>query len=214
MCAPTAIVTRPDRTDWYSSVLGGFLNALMISAAQRYVAVKLGDGRCPDAVHVFVQFLRRVPPGEVVVTCNALRVSSRHCVVRVELSPGVQPAAGNGSAPSDGLPATTVGIVTLADFSKELGLSQESKPAICTPPSPPSRDTDCATIDDPVVDATPVTSKLHWVAPRSPSGLWGHRLGGHHREVWVSFRDGSMINDLFHLALLSDLVRLPPVAPD
>ncbi|KAL5365234.1 thioesterase-like superfamily-domain-containing protein [Aspergillus floccosus] len=188
------------QTDPNSSVLGGFLDALMLSAAQRFAAAKFGPRRFPDAVHAFVQFLKMVPPGEVVITCDTLRVSSRQCVVKVELA---------GSAEASAT-ITTVGIVTLGDISKEAGLSQPSQPALCTPPAPPNRETECVTIDDPVVDATPVTSKLNWVAPRSPDGLWGHRLGGHHREVWVSFRDGSQIDDMYHLALLSDMPLQPP----
>ena len=189
---------RLGQTDPSSSVLGGFLNALMLSAAQRFAAAEFGPGRFPDPVHAFVQFLKMVPPGEVVVTCDALRVSSRQCVVKVELAGSVEASAATA----------TVGIITLGDISKEAGLSQPSQSAVCTPPAPPNRETECVTIDDPVVDATPVTSKLNWVAPRSPDGLWGHRLGGHHREVWVSFRDGSSIDDMYHLALLSDMVGL------
>ncbi|BCR95750.1 thioesterase family protein [Aspergillus luchuensis] len=62
----------------------------------------------------------------------------------------------------------------------------------------------------PFVSSTPVTAKMNWVAPRSPQGLWGHRLGGHNREVWLSFRDGSKLSDVLHLAYLSDLPLQPP----
>ncbi|KAL4890508.1 thioesterase-like superfamily-domain-containing protein [Aspergillus ambiguus] len=180
------------------SVLGGFLDAVMLAAAQQFAAAKFPDGRFPDPVHVFVQFLKMVPPGEVCITCDLLRASSRQCVVKVDLT------AGPSTSP------TTVGIVTLADMSKEAGLSQPSQPTACTPPAPPNRETECMTVDDPVVDATPVTAKLNWVAPRPADGFWGHRLGGHHREVWVSFRDGARIDDVYHLALLSDMPLQPP----
>lgn len=126
------------------------------------------------------------------ITCHRLRNSSRQCVLRVELSR-------SGSAES-----TTVSIVTFGDLSKEKGLSQDTRPAIPTPL--PQRQTECVPIDDPVVDATPVTRKLHWVAPKGANGLWGHRLGGHHREVWLSPRDGSKLSSIYHLALLADLV--------
>jgi acyl-coenzyme A thioesterase PaaI-like protein len=183
------------------SVLGGFLHALMLSAAKKFIVTELGDGRFPDPVHAFVQFLSMVPPGPVSITCRLLRVSARQCVVNVELvrSP-------NALWKKPELPAT-VGIFTYGDLSKERGLSQASDPALRIPVPP--RETQCVTIDDPVVDSTPVTRKLQWVAPRSANGLWGHRLGGHHREVWLSFRDGSEIFDFLHLALLSDMPLQP-----
>ncbi|KAE8381071.1 thioesterase-like superfamily-domain-containing protein [Aspergillus bertholletiae] len=182
------------------SVLGGYLNALMISAAQKLNALEFGEERFPDPIHVFVQFLHMVPPGQVVVTCNRLRISSRQSVVRVEV---VRTAAsGHPSSPA------TVGIVTCASISKEKGLTQQSEPAFAIPL--PNRHTECVKIDDPVVDSTPVTSKLNWVSPKAANGLWGHRVGGHHREVWVSFRDSSNISNLLHLALLSDMPLQPP----
>lgn len=164
----------------------------MLSATRKYLELEFGPGRYPDPVNVFVQFLSMVPPGAVVITCNRLRNSSRQCVLRVELS---RP----GSAEF-----TTVSIVTFGDLSKEKGLSQDTRPAIPTPL--PQRQTECVPIDDPVVDATPVTRKLHWIAPKGANGLWGHRLGGHHREVWLSPRDGSKLSSIYHLALLADLV--------
>ncbi|GAB1191901.1 hypothetical protein APSETT444_001085 [Aspergillus pseudonomiae] len=171
----------------------------MLSAAQKLNALEFGEERFPDPIHVFVQFLHMVPPGQVVVTCKHLRVSSRQCVVRVEVA---RPAAsGKPSSPA------TVGIVTCANISKEEGLTQHSKPAFAVPL--PDRHTECVKIDDPVVDSTPVTSKLNWVSPKAANGLWGHRVGGHHREVWVSFRDGSNISDHLHLALLSDMPLQP-----
>lgn len=170
----------------------------MLSAAKKFIVTELGDGRFPDPVHAFVQFLSMVPPGPVSITCKFLRVSKRQCVVNVEL---VRSSAALWKKPE--LPAT-VGIFTYGDLSKERGLSQASDPALRIPVPP--RETECVTIDDPVVDSTPVTRKLHWLAPRSANGLWGHRLGGHNREVWISFRDGSKISDCLHLALLSDMV--------
>ncbi|KAB8067704.1 thioesterase-like superfamily-domain-containing protein [Aspergillus leporis] len=140
-----------------------------------------------------------VPPGQVVVACARLRVSTRQCVVRVEV-------ARSAASGKSGIP-TTVGIVTCADLSKEKGLTQHSKPAFAVPL--PDRHTECVKIDDPVVDSTPVTRKLNWVSPKSANGLWGHRIGGHHREVWVSFRDRSNVSDLLHLALLSDMPLQP-----
>lgn len=194
--------------DQNSSVLGGFLHALMLSAAKKFILAELGDGRFPDPVHAFVQFLSMVPPGPVSITCKLLRVSSRQCVVNVKL---VRSPNALWKKPE---PPATVGIFTYGDLSKERGLSQAGDPTLTIPA--PRRETECVTIDDAVVDATPVTRKLHWVAPRSANGLWGHRLGGHHREVWLSFRDGSKISDFLDLALLSDMVspqrNLPPVA--
>lgn len=168
----------------------------MLSAARKLNVLEFGEERFPDPIHVFVQFLHMVPPGQVVVTCKHLRVSSRQCVVRVEVARTA--ASGNPSIPA------AVGIVTCASISKEEGLTQHSKPAFAVPL--PNRHTECVKIDDPVVDSTPVTSKLNWVSPKAANGLWGHRIGGHYREVWVSFRDGSNISDVLHLALLSDMV--------
>ncbi|KAE8356624.1 thioesterase-like superfamily-domain-containing protein [Aspergillus coremiiformis] len=181
------------------SVLGGYLNALILSAAQKFNGLELGEGRFPDPIHVFVQFLHRVPPGQVVATCKHLRVSSRQCVVRVEVARTATAGKSRTHA--------TVGIVTYADISTENGLTQHGPSAFAVPL--PNRDTECVKIDDPVVDSTPVTSKLNWVSPKSTSGLWGHRVGGHHREVWVSFRDGSKISGLLHLAMLSDMPLQP-----
>ncbi|KAE8140738.1 thioesterase-like superfamily-domain-containing protein [Aspergillus pseudotamarii] len=181
------------------SVLGGYLTALMLSAAQKLNALEFGEERFPDPIHVFVQFLHMVPSGQVVVTCKHLRVSSRQCVLRVEVARTA--ASGNPSNPA------AVGIVTCANISKEEGLTQHSKPAFAVPL--PDRHTECIKIDDPVVDSTPVTSKLNWVSPKAANGLWGHRVGGHYREVWVSFRDGSNISSLLHLALLSDMPLQP-----
>ncbi|KAE8152434.1 thioesterase-like superfamily-domain-containing protein [Aspergillus avenaceus] len=175
------------------STLGGYLNALMLSAVQKFNALEFGTDRFPDPIHVFVQFIHMVPPDQVVVSCQHLRVSSRQCVVRVEVTRNSR--------------ATTVGIVTCADLSKERGLTQPSQPAFAI--SLPDRHTECVVIDDPVVDATPVTSKLNWVSPKSADGLWGHRVGGHHREVWLSFRDGSKVSDTLHLALLCDMPLQP-----
>ncbi|KAL6231057.1 thioesterase-like superfamily-domain-containing protein [Aspergillus navahoensis] len=104
-----------------------------------------------------------------------------------------------------------IAIATFANLDKERGLTQDRTPSKPVGAHPfPSRETECVTIDDPVVGATPVTRKLPWVAPRSADGLWGHRLGGHQREVWLSFRDGSPISDLLHLALLADTPLQPP----
>ena len=178
-------------------MLGGFLNALMLAATRKYVELEFGPGRYPDPVHVFVQFLSMVPPGPVAITCHTLRTSSRQCVLRVEL-------CGNRPESAQSQSSTTVAIVTYGDLSKEKGLSQDTRPAIPIPL--PQRQTECVPIDDPVVDATPVTRKLHWIAPKGANGLWGHRLGGHHREVWLSPRDGSKMSSIFHLALLADLV--------
>lgn len=127
------------------------------------------------------------------------------CVVSAELEVHSKDGYVSGGVSSKQSLACTA-IVTLSDFDKEAGLSQDTAGSIIRPL--PCRQTDCVTIDDPVVDATPVTRKLHWVAPHSPDGLWGHRLGGHQREVWLSLRDGSKISDLLHLALLADMVSL------
>lgn len=178
-------------------MLGGFLNALMLSATRKYLELEFGPGRYPDPIHVFVQFLNIVPPGQVIITCHILRTSSRQCVVRVELSRLVSAAE---------VQSTTVAIVTYGDLSKEKGLSQDAEAALSLSTPLPNRDTECVPIDDPVVDATPVTRKLHWIAPQGANGLWGHRLGGHQREVWLSPRDGSKWSSIFHLAMLADMV--------
>lgn len=180
----------------HSSVLGGFLNALMLAATQKYLEAEFGAGRYPDPIHVFVQFLSMVPPGLVTVTCHLLRRSSRQCVVRVE----VVRVSKKSSEPQ----ATTVAIVTYGDLSKEKGVTQDAEPALNI--AMPDRKTECVPIDDPVVDATPVTRRLHWIAPKGANGLWGHRLGGHNREVWLSARDGSAWSSVFHLAMLADMV--------
>lgn len=176
-------------------MLGGFLNALMLSATQKYLELEFGPGRYPHPIHVFVQFLNMVPAESVVITCHTLRTSSRQCVVRVELSRGTESQS-----------PTTVAIVTYGDLLKEKGVSQHTKPVITTLPN---RHTECVPIDDPVVDATPVTRQLHWIAPNA-NNLWGHRLGGHHREVWLSPRDGSKMSSVFHLAVLADMPLQPP----
>lgn len=168
----------------------------MLAATQEYLQAEFGPGRYPDPIHVFVQFLSMVPPGEMAVTCHLLRTSSRQCVVRVELAR----LADASSEPQ----ATTVAIVTYGDLSKEKGVTQDAEPALSI--ALPNRETECVPIDDPVVDATPVTRKLHWVAPKGANGLWGHRLGGHNREVWLSARDGSKWSSVFHLAMLADMV--------
>lgn len=172
------------------------MNALMLSATRKYIELEFPDKHLPDPIHVFVQFLSMVPPGNVRIACNCLRVSSRQCVVRVELYR--QRDTQSTDAPS------TVAIVTYGNIPHERGLTQDTKPAISAPL--PKLETECVHIDDPVVGATPVTRKLHWVAPKSANGLWGHRLGGHHREVWLSFRDGSRIASVFHLVMLADMV--------
>lgn len=138
-----------------------------------------------------------VPPGTVSVTCTCLRLSSRQCVVRAELSRPFESSSSGNSALS------TTAIITYGNLGSESGLTLASKQIPL-----PDRNAECVVVDDPVVDSTPVTSKLNWVAPKSVDGLWGHRLGGHNREVWISFRDGSLISDTRHLALLADLVGL------
>lgn len=135
------------------------------------------------------------------------------CVVHAELEVHPDEEYVSSTVSSQQSLACTA-MVTLSDLDKETGLSQGTAGSTTHPL--PRRQTDCVTIDDPVVDATPVARKLHWVAPRSPDGLWGHRLGGHQREVWLSFRDGSKISDLLHLALLADMVSsfqrdIPPL---
>lgn len=172
----------------------------MLSAGRKYIQSEFKDRNLnfPDPIHVFVQFLRMVPPGTVSVTCTCLRVSSRQCVVRAELFSESE----SSSSANTSDPVSTVAIITYGDLSREKGLTQGTKAVPL-----PDRETDCVKIDDPVVDATPVTSKLHWVAPKSADGLWGHRLGGHNREVWLSFRDGSKVSDTLYLALLADMVR-------
>ncbi|KAL4929236.1 thioesterase family protein [Aspergillus undulatus] len=165
-----------------------------------------------------------VAPGQVSISCKLLRATSRLCVVKVELDLEPQPA--KGQAQEHGWPQSQpnlpsragtsqqsqspscVAIATFARLDREEGLTQASTPP--TLYSPPNRETECVIIDDPLVDAIPVTRKLHWVAPRSKDGLWGHRLGGHEREVWLSFRDGEKISDLLHLALLADMPLQPP----
>ncbi|PYI30658.1 hypothetical protein BP00DRAFT_426366, partial [Aspergillus indologenus CBS 114.80] len=200
----------------------------MLSAGRKFLGQELGDGLYPDPVHAFVQFLREVHPGECTITCAISRTSSRRCVVTVELKRAAAAATVKdqretpNTTASPSLITTTLGVFTYADISKEQGLTQEphhpstkaAAVAAAIRPSSPNRQTECTTIDDPVVDATPVTRKMHWVAPRSANGLWGHRLGGHNREVWLSFRDGTKFSDILHLAYLSDLVSLfPPASP-
>ncbi|KAH8431907.1 thioesterase family protein [Aspergillus melleus] len=203
-----AVNISPEWTTQHS-VLGGFLNVMILSAAQKFIAQEFGGARYPDPIHVFVQFLKTVVPGLVSLRCTCLRVSSRQCVVRVELTQtrSQAPARGSASTVAPEQPAA-VAIVTYADMAKEQGLTQD--PSSIGPSQFPDRVRDCEVIDDPVVDATPVTSKLNWRAPRASNGLWGHRLGGHQREVWVSFQDGSAISDILHLALLSDMPLQPP----
>ncbi|GAA83522.1 hypothetical protein AKAW_01637 [Aspergillus luchuensis IFO 4308] len=171
--------------DWCTqhSVLGGFSTAIMLAAGQRFLDQELGVGRYPDPVHAFVQFLHMVHPGPSIITCTLLRVSKKQAVLQVELARAPKPGED-----SDSYPTTTLGIFTYGDISKEKGLTQETRPVITRPP--PDRLTECVTIDDP--------------------GLWGHRLGGHNREVWLSFRDGSKLSDVLHLAYLSDLPLQPP----
>lgn len=170
---------------------------MALSATRKFLAQEFGTTRYPDPIHAFVQFLKMVPPGPVSLRCTGLRVSSRQCVVRVELA----------QAQASASELAAVAIVTHADLSKEHGLTQTAAAPVSASRFP-NRVRDCEIIDDPVVDATPVTSKLNWVAPRAANGLWGHRLGGHQREVWISFRDGSAISDVLHLALLSDMVTV------
>ncbi|RAK74859.1 thioesterase family protein [Aspergillus fijiensis CBS 313.89] len=215
----TVTITR----DWCTqhSVLGGFSAAVMLSAGRKFLEQELGDGLYPDPVHAFVQFLREVHPGECTITCTISRTSSRRCVVTVELKRAAAAALKDqretpNTTGSPSLITTTLGVFTYADISKEQGLTLEphsastkvAAAAAIRPPLP-NRQTECTTIDNPVVDATPVTRKMHWVAPRSANGLWGHRLGGHNREVWLSFRDGTKFSDILHLAYLSDLPLHP-----
>ncbi|KAL4821563.1 thioesterase-like superfamily-domain-containing protein [Aspergillus spinulosporus] len=207
--SPDRFIARISR-DWCTqhSVLGGYLTALMLSAARRFINNAEAVAKYPDPIHVFIQFLHKVPPGQISVSCKILRATARQCVVKVDLTLSRESEPGHGEAQRS--PAC-ISIATFADIDKEKGLTQgstQSKPLGAH--QLPSRETDCVTIDDPVVDATPVTRKLHWVAPRSTDGLWGHRLGGHQREVWLSFRDGSPISDLLHLALLADMPLQPP----
>ncbi|XHF98339.1 hypothetical protein AWENTII_001893 [Aspergillus wentii] len=177
----------------------------MMSAAGKHIDLELGVGRYPDPVHIFVQFLSMVPPGPLSIICNCLRTSSKQYIVKVELSRAQSTSTAPAPEASDAF--TTIAIVTYTDLSREKGLSQDTTPAIAAPF--PNRETDCAAIDDPVVEATPVTRKMNWIAPRTTNGFWGHRLGGHHREVWVSFRDGSKFSDILHLAFLADMPLQP-----
>ncbi|KAL3435514.1 thioesterase-like superfamily-domain-containing protein [Aspergillus tetrazonus] len=208
--SPDRLIARISR-DWCTqhSVLGGYLTTLMLSAARRFINSNTDAvAEYPDPIHVFIQFLHKIPPGEVSVSCKVLRATARLCVVKVDLELSRQSEPGYGEAQQS--PAC-IAIATFANLDNEKGLTQDSTQSKQSGAHPlPSRETDCVTIDDPVVDATPVTRKLHWVAPRSADGLWGHRLGGHQREVWLSFRDGSPISDLLHLALLADMPLQPP----
>lgn len=172
----------------------------MLSAGREYIQRELPGYDFRDPIHVFVQFLHMVRPGSVRITCNTLRVSARLCVLQVEISQA-------STSGNDAGAVATVSVITYGDLAREKGLSQRaSDDAQIVPVA--DRLTECVEIDDPVVYSTPVTRKLRWVAPRSSNGLWGHRLGGHRREVWLSFRDGSAISDILHLALLSDMVSL------
>ncbi|PWY86888.1 hypothetical protein BO70DRAFT_369930 [Aspergillus heteromorphus CBS 117.55] len=191
--------------DWCTqhSILGGLSTAVMLSAGQQFLAQEFGTARYPDPVHAFVQFLHMVHPGPLLITCTLLRVSSKQCVVQVELAPAPQSSDGSRSSRT-----RILGIFTYGNIPRETGLSQQTTPAVAA--AFPDREKECVAIDDPVVYATPVTAKMNWVAPQSPNGLWGHRLGGHHREVWLSFRDGSRFSDILHLAYLSDLPLQPP----
>ncbi|KAL4943879.1 hypothetical protein BDV06DRAFT_188900 [Aspergillus oleicola] len=221
------------------SVLGGYLTTLLLSAARKSIKLNRnleagqveGEAKYPDPIYVFTQFLRMVPPGPVVISCKILRATSRLCVVKVELSLDASPELGKEQESERQQPQTPpsrpeipqaqqgpacVAIATFANLDKESGLSQTLTSSSSLSSlnanayTPPNRLTECVRIDDPVVDATPVTRKLNWVAPRSADGLWGHRLGGHEREVWLSFRDGAMISGLGYLALLSDMPLQPP----
>ncbi|KAL4960319.1 thioesterase family protein [Aspergillus stella-maris] len=217
--------------DWCTqhSVLGGYITTLLLSAARRSISLNLGDARVEseakyaDPINVFTQFLRVVPPGGVLIECKILRTTSRSCVVQAELSLDAdrekeqeqqqgphQPPLSPHPKPIQEGPAC-IAIATFANLDNETGLTQT--PTISPNTSaykPPNRQTECVPIDDPVVDATPVTRKLNWVAPCSRDGLWGHRLGGHQREVWLSFRDVERISELGYLALLSDMPLQPP----
>ncbi|KAL4972556.1 thioesterase-like superfamily-domain-containing protein [Aspergillus desertorum] len=197
--------------DWCTqhSVLGGYLTALMLSAAHKFINSDTeAVVKCPDPIHIFVQFLRKVRPGQISVSCKTLFATSRLCVVKVDLKLSREIEPGHGETHES--PAC-IAIATFTNFDKEKGPTQDPIPSKPLGTHPlPSREIECVTIDDPVVDATPVTRKLHWVAPRSADGLWGHRLGGHQREVWLSFRDGSLISDILHLALLADMPLQPP----
>ncbi|KAL4915794.1 thioesterase-like superfamily-domain-containing protein [Aspergillus aurantiobrunneus] len=209
--------------DWCTqhSVLGGYLTVLILCAAHQHINTEI-QAKYPDPIHVFTQFLHMVPPGRVSISCQTVRATSRLCVVKLELELHQEPRNGHqqdGSSPphsdtsrsgSPQQPPACIAIATFANLHKEKGLTQNTAGSTTTTPPLPNRQTECLPIDDPVVDATPVTRKLHWVAPRSADGLWGHRLGGHQREVWLSFRDGSRISDLLHLALLADMPLQPP----
>lgn len=183
------------------AVLGGFLNTVMLAATRKYVDTKFGERRYPDPINVFVQFLRPIAAGKVFVACQILRSSPRQCVVKVELS--TKPRTGTSAEGA----CSTFAIITQGNLSKEKGVSQETRPIISA--DLPNRETQCTKITDPIVEATPVTSKLRWIAPRSDDGRWGHRLGGHIREVWLSFKDGSKI-DTLTLAFLADTVSTLP----
>ncbi|KAL3476809.1 thioesterase-like superfamily-domain-containing protein [Aspergillus californicus] len=201
--------------DWCTqhSVLGGYLVALMLSAAQRYLNLENKE-KYPDPIHIFTQFLYMVPPGPVEISCKTLRRTSRACVVQVDLTQvsGTHPPA-SSTASQYSFSTACFAVATLSDLASEIGFTISAPGPASTPELPlkslPPR-TECILITHPVVNSTPVTRKLNWVAPRSPDGLWGHRLGGHVRETWLSFRDGSKINDLQILAMLVDLPLQPP----
>ncbi|KAL2821763.1 thioesterase-like superfamily-domain-containing protein [Aspergillus cavernicola] len=194
--------------DWCTqhSVLGGYLVALTLSAAHKYLDTELTKNKYSDSIHIFTQFLHMVPPGPVSISCRTLSTTSRLCVVQVTLEPA-HPQPPPLKEPKAQESPACIAIATFADLSKETGLTL-STPILPTPL--PNREIECLTINDPIIDSTPVTRKLNWVAPRSAYGLWGHRLGGHNREVWLSFEDGSKIDDLQVLAFLADLPLQPP----
>ncbi|KAL4797413.1 thioesterase-like superfamily-domain-containing protein [Aspergillus venezuelensis] len=214
------------------SVLGGYITTLLLSAARKSISLNLkdlgGDGKeegkakYTDPINVFTQFLHAVPPGGMLIECKILRATSRSCVVQAELSldadqekkqeQQLAPLLPRPNPIQEGGPAC-IAIATFANLDNETGLTQtptRTSSSNTNAYKPPNRQTECVPIDDPVVDATPVTRKLNWVAPRSRDGLWGHRLGGHQREVWLSFRDGERILELGYLALLSDMPLQPP----
>ncbi|GAT27225.1 hypothetical protein RIB2604_02109130 [Aspergillus luchuensis] len=162
----------------------------MLAAGQRFLDQELGVGRYPDPVHAFVQFLHMVHPGPSIITCTLLRVSKKQAVLQVELARAPKPGED-----SDSYPTTT--LAKKRASRKKRGRSSLDHPLIGS--------LNALLSTTPFVSSTPVTAKMNWVAPRSPQGLWGHRLGGHNREVWLSFRDGSKLSDVLHLAYLSDL---------